>query len=314
MKKIYMGIDIGGTAVKLGLVREDGEILARMEQSVSFDGYQTPVLTTVLLAAEKFLKENQTPGGVLAETMPVGIGVSATGQVDSNEGVIAGTGGNMPGWEGSVVGPALKEKFNLPVTVANDANCMCLGEKWLGAAKDCNDFIGITIGTGIGGGIFTGGKILEGSRGLGGELGHFMTHARDGVSCTCKNRGCYERYAATTALVRRAKEADPELIDGRHIFARAEAGDEMVLKLIEDWIEEIAAGLIGLIHIFNPEMVLIGGGVSSQQKLLIDPLAKKVKEGVMPAFAKNLTIRSAALNNDAGLAGAVYYYIQKNIL
>lgn len=306
MKKSYLGIDIGGTAVKLGIVQEDGQILARMERSVSFDGYRTPVLITVLQAAEDFLKENH----MTAETLE-GIGVSATGQIDSHAGIIAGTCGSMPGWEGTAIGPALQEKFALPVTVANDANCMCLGEKWLGAAKDSQDFIGITIGTGIGGGIFTGGRLLEGSRGLGGELGHFMTHAEDGVPCTCGNKGCYERYAATTALVRKARELSPDLVDGRTIFARAEAGEESVRNLLDTWINEIAAGLTGLIHIFNPSLVLVGGGVSSQQKLLIEPLAGKVRKMVMPAFAQGLEIRQAALKNDAGLVGAVYYFISK---
>lgn len=304
--KRYLGIDIGGTAVKLGIVQEDGQILARMERSVSFDGYRTPVLTTVLQAAEEFLKEHAVMNEMLE-----GIGISATGQIDSRAGIVAGTCGSMPGWEGTAIGPAFREKFGLPVTVANDANCMCLGEKWLGAAKDCQDFIGITIGTGIGGGIFTGGKLLEGSRGLGGELGHLMIHAENGVSCTCGNHGCYERYAATTALVRKAQELSPELTDGRSIFAQAEAGEKSVQKLLNDWINEIAVGLAGLIHIFNPSLVLIGGGVSSQQKHLIEPLAEKVKKMIMPAFAQGLEIRQAALKNDAGLVGAVYYFISK---
>ncbi|MGN0292511.1 MAG: ROK family protein [Lachnospiraceae bacterium] len=306
MKKKYLGIDIGGTAVKLGIVQEDGQIPARMERSVSFDGYQTPILTTVLQAVEDFLREQEICAVELE-----GIGVSATGQVDSVSGTIAGTCGNLPGWEGSPVGPALHERFGLPVTVANDANCMCLGEKWLGAGKDCDDFIGITIGTGIGGGIFTGGRILEGSRGLGGEIGHFMTHTGDGVTCTCKNKGCYERYAATTALVRNAEKISPVLTDGRAVFAAAQAGDENVKELLAKWIHEIASGLIGLIHIFNPSMVLVGGGVSSQQELLIDPLAEEIKRMVMPAFAQGLEIRQAALRNDAGLVGAVYYFMKK---
>lgn len=309
MKKVYLGIDIGGTAVKMGIVQEDGAILFRTEQSVNFDGYQTPVLHTVLQTAEAFLKEHPQEAGRLQ-----GIGVSATGQVDSTRGIIAGTGGNMPGWEGTAIGPELEKKFGLPVTVANDANCICLGERWIGAAQNCSDFIGITIGTGIGGGIFTGGRLLEGSRGLGGELGHLQIHAGDGIPCGCHNRGCYERHAATTALVREAKKLDPELVDGRHIFARAEAGDKAVLELLDKWMDEIAFGLIGLVHIFNPSLILIGGGVSSQQKLLIEPLTEKVRKGIMPAFAEGLEIRQAALKNDAGLAGAVYYFkLRKNI-
>ena len=168
----------------------------------------------------------------------------------------------------------------------------------------------MTLGTGVGGGILTGGHLLEGARGLGGELGHYRTHALDGVDCTCGAKGCWERYAATTALVRAAQEKDPAWKDGRAIFAAAEAGDETVLALLDAWTDEIAQGLAGMVHIFNPQLILIGGGVSAQQKLLIEPIAAKVKASVMPAFAEGLEVRAAQLHNDAGMVGAVYYFRQ----
>ena len=158
----------------------------------------------------------------------------------------------------------------------------------------------VTLGTGVGGGILTGGRLLEGARGLGGELGHYRTHALDGIPCTCGATGCWERYAATTALVRAAQEKDPAWKDGRAIFAAAEAGNE------------IAQGLAGMVHIFNPQLILIGGGVSAQQKLLIEPIAAKVRASVMPAFAEGLEIRAAQLHNDAGMVGAVYYFRQQH--
>ena len=204
----------------------------------------------------------------------------------------------------------LEREFGLPVTVANDANCMLLGEVWAGAAKGYTDVIGVTLGTGVGGGILTGGRLLEGARGLGGELGHFRLHALDGVACTCGAIGCYERYAATTALVRSAQKAGLGLPDGRAIFEAAAAGDACTLAVVNAWIGEIAQGLAGLVHIFNPQLILIGGGVSAQQKLLIAPIAAKVKASVMPAFAEGLEIRAAQLHNDAGMVGAVYYFRQ----
>ena len=303
--KQYFGIDIGGTSVKLGIVSETGKVLAKGEQSVSFDGYQTPVLATVRKAAKEFL----TAQNISVENL-VGIGVSATGQIDSRKGIVAGTCGNFPNYIGSPIKAALEEDFGLPVTVANDANCMTLGEVWVGGAQGYTDVIGVTLGTGVGGGILTGGHLLEGARGLGGELGHYRTHALDGVPCTCGATGCWERYAATTALVRAAKEKNPEWCDGRAIFAAAEAGNETVLALLDAWTDEIAQGLAGMVHIFNPQLILIGGGVSAQQKLLIDPIAAKVKTSVMPAFAEGLEVRAAQLHNDAGMVGAVYYFKQ----
>ena len=303
--KQYLAIDIGGTSVKLGIVDEEGRVLAKAEQSVCFDYYETPILTTVLSASEQFLKEQDVRPQSLA-----GIGVSATGQIDTHTGTVVGTCGSLPNYIGSPIKAELEAKFGLPVTVANDANCMTLGEVWVGGAKGYTDVIGVTLGTGVGGGILTGGRLLEGARGLGGELGHYRTHALDGVDCTCGAKGCWERYAATTALVRAAQEKNPDWKDGRAIFAAAEAGNETVLALLDAWTDEIAQGLAGMVHIFNPQLILIGGGVSAQQKLLIEPIAAKVKASVMPAFAEGLEVRAAQLHNDAGMVGAVYYFRQ----
>ena len=290
--KQYLAIDIGGTAVKLGIVDETGAVGPKAEESVNFDGYQTPVLITVLKAAKAFVETQNIDVNTLE-----GVGVSATGQIDSRKGIVAGTCGNFPNYINSPIQAELERLFGLPVTVANDANCMTLGEVWVGGAKGYTDVIGVTLGTGVGGGILTGGRLLEGARGLGGELGHYRTHALDGIPCTCGATGCWERYAATTALVRAAQEKDPAWKDGRAIFAAA---------------DEIAQGLAGMVHIFNPQLILIGGGVSAQQKLLIEPIAAKVRASVMPAFAEGLEIRAAQLHNDAGMVGAVYYFRQQH--
>lgn len=303
--KQYLAIDIGGTSAKLGIVDEAGCVLAKTEQSVCFDYYETPILTTVLLASEQFLREQDVRPQSLA-----GIGVSATGQIDTHTGTVVGTCGSLPNYIGSPIKAELEAKFGLPVTVANDANCMTLGEVWVGGAKGYTDVIGVTLGTGVGGGILTGGRLLEGARGLGGELGHYRTHALDGVLCTCGASGCWERYAATTALVRAAQPRDHKWRDGRAIFESAHAGDPIILALLENWTDEIAQGLAGLVHIFNPQLILIGGGVSAQQELLIEPIARKVRASIMPAFAEGLEIRAAQLHNDAGMVGAVYYFRQ----
>ena len=256
--KQYLAIDIGGTSVKLGIVDETGAVLAKAEESVSFDGYETPILTTVCKAAKAFVEAQGLSPAAL-----VGVGVSATGQIDSRAGTVVGTCGNLPHYIGSPIKAELESLFGLPVTVANDANCMCLGEVWVGGAKGYTDVIGVTLGTGVGGGILTGGHLLEGSRGLGGELGHFRTHALDGALCTCGATGCWEHYAATTALVRKAQSCNEAWNNGRVIFEQAQAGNTRILALLDDWIDEIAQGLAGMVHIFNPQLILIGGGVNA---------------------------------------------------
>lgn len=172
------------------------------------------------------------------------------------------------------------------------------------------DVVGVTLGTGVGGGIITGGRLLEGAHGYAGELGHFPTHA-GGDHCICGLDGCFERYASTSALIRTAVSEDPDLTSGRVLFSAAEAGDRHALDLLDRWIGEIAYGIAGLIHVFDPQLVLIGGGVSAQDRLLIQPLKEKVLSMIMPDFADDLEFRPAALGNDAGLIGAVYYLMSR---
>ena len=298
---MILSIDIGGTAVKLGLVDRQGVIHARCEASVCYDGYETPILTTVIHEAQAFLARE----GVQVE----GAGVSATGQVDDRQGAVIGTNGKIPHYEGAQLKRGLEAALGVPVFALNDANAAALGECFAGRARGVSNVLMITLGTGVGGGIVLGGKIFGGTRGIAGELGHFTLY-QDGVPCPCGKRGCFESYAATTALVRRAKEATGEpSLDGRTIFARAGAGDAVMLSVLDAWIDDIAAGISGLVHIFNPEMVLIGGGVSAQEELLIAPLRERVLAQVMPRFAEGLRIEAATLSNDAGLIGAAKFYM-----
>ena len=296
--KQYLVLDIGGTFIKYALMGEDGSFLESGKVPSPMDCLDS-LLAAVAAVGEKFRGRYE------------GAAVSMPGRIDTRTGV-AHTGGAFPFIQDTPVGQLFAERLGCPVTVANDANCMILGEAWVGAAKGCTDVLGVTIGTGLGGGVLTGGRLLEGARGLGGELGHMRTHAVDGVPCTCGAAGCWERYASTSALVRRAVRTDPALDSGRAIFAAAQRGDAAVQALLDGWIVEIAEGLAGLVHLFNPQLILIGGGVSSQQALLIEPLARQVKARVMPAFAQGLDIRPAALANDAGLVGAVRYFLDRN--
>jgi glucokinase len=308
----YLGVDIGGTAVKMGIVTETGEILDKCSYDVAFDGYETPIFETVKKSIDTFLKDSN----VCAKDLS-GIGVSATGQIDSNIGSVVGVGGNIKNWCNTEIKKELEAIYNVKTTVINDANCMVIGEQWLGGARGYKNVIGITIGTGVGGGIIVDSKILLGSIGIAGELGHFSIDA-NGRECTCGNAGCYEKYASMTALVRDVKENYEKLgnvpftkeeVNGITIFSEVEKNTELQ-NIINKWIENISKGLISLTHIFNPEIILIGGGVSKQEKLFIEPIRKIVLENVMKRFSENLKIEAAMLGNDAGLVGAVYYNIE----
>lgn len=294
---MILAADIGGTSAKMALI-EDGVITVRREYAT-----RLPVIDVVSESIEHFLSETNAA--------PDGIAVSATGQVDTESGTVIGTDGKIPGYEGTPVKAILEEKFRVPVTVLNDANAAALGECAVGRAKGHRDVVMVTLGTGVGGGVVIDSKIYGGKRGIAGEIGHFTLY-QDGPKCTCGKRGCYELYASTAALVRRGiAETGQSELTGRDIFSRAQRGDKAMLSLIDRWTDDIAAGIGGLVHIFSPEMVLVGGGVSSQEKLLIKPLREKVRNQLMPRFAEQLDLRSAALGNDAGMIGAAAYWTQK---
>ena len=301
---MILALDIGGTAVKLGLVDEEGTVHARGSADVSFDGYRTPVFTTAVRAADAFLQAHQTDIG--------GIAVSATGQVETDTGIVVGTNGKIPNYEGTNLKAGLEAAFGKESWALNDANAAVLGECFTGAARGLKDVLMVTLGTGVGGGVVTGGRLLEGRRGIGGELGHMPLRA-GGPPCPCGLTGCYESYASVTALVRRCEEASGlSGLDGRRIFRLVSEGNRYLANALNGWIRDVAAGLCGLVHLFNPEMVLVGGGVSTQEDLLIRPLREAVLSQVMPRFREGLRLERASLGNDAGIVGAVRFWLDRH--
>ncbi len=310
----YIGIDIGGTQVKIGLVNTEGIVESMGTFDVAFDHYDTPIIETVKKRLVEFVEANQ-----IREDQIAGIGVSATGQIDVKNGIVIGAAGHIKNWEGCRIKDHIKSLYSVPVSVMNDANCAALAEQWIGGAKEISDSIMITVGTGVGGGIIVNSEILCGCGGGAGELGH-LTIRNNGVKCSCGNRGCYEQYASTTALVKMVRQQvkkgliaaelfEEGVINGRTIFSAIEQ-DDMLQQCVHKWIGYVADGLVGLIHTFDPEVVLIGGGVSAQQEHFIEPLRAQIKSRVMPEYAKRVRIEAATSGNNAGMIGAVYYCIR----
>lgn len=305
MSRKYLGIDVGGTFIKLGIVDENGTVGMRREVPIDRSGSET-VMETLMKGVDEFLLEH----GLDALDL-TGIGVSAAGCIDTANGRVANNGGNVPGWPHTEVTGPLTEKYGLPATIANDGNCVALAEAWIGAAKGKNDVICVVLGTGVGGGIISGGRLIEGARGFGGEVGHFPTHAEKKPEYKGDLRADYEKHAATSALVNLAYAAGTPWTNGREVFNAAAGEDKRALAILDDWIYEIAAGIMGLIHVFDPETVIIGGGVSAQEDLLIKPLRDKILGLVQPDFAEGLEIKAATLGNNAGMAGAVKYFMDR---
>lgn len=311
--RIYLGIDIGGTAVKFGLVNGEGVMVSEVsEYSVKFDNYETPIIETVVKSAKEFMSKNNKNFFDIN-----GIGVSATGGINSKLGIVEGSAGHIKNWEGTNIKKRLEAEFGMNTVVLNDANAAALGEMWKGAAKGRENVVVMTIGTGVGGGIIVDSKILLGSKGFAGEIGHIPVNV-DGEECSCGNTGCIEHYGSTSALVRNIKNAvisgeiigiNEDEIDGRLIFKQVSAGNKVVIKYVDEWINYISAALVGLVHIFNPEMVILGGGVSKQKEFFVDKVRDKVLHSVMDNFAQSLSIEVAELGNNAGIIGAVKFVI-----
>lgn len=310
--RVYLGIDIGGTAAKFGLVNGEGVMISEvLEYPVKFDDYETPIIETVVKSAKEFMSKNNKTFFDIN-----GIGVSATGGINSKLGIVEGSAGHIKNWKGTNIKKRLEAEFGMNTAVLNDANAAALGEMWKGAAKGRGNVVVMTIGTGVGGGIIVDSKILLGSKGFAGEIGHIPVNV-DGEKCSCENTGCIEHYGSTSALVRNVKNAVisgeitgiKEEVDGRLIFKEVAAGNRAVIKYVDEWINYISAALVGLVHTFNPEMVILGGGVSKQKELFVDKVRDKVLHGVMDNFAQDLRVEAAELGNNAGIIGAVKFVI-----
>ncbi len=286
--------DIGGTSIKLGIVTGDGEIFDFTEVATEGKKGGARVMENLI-------------SGLLAFEGYDAIGISTAGQVDRENGSIIYANENIPGYTGTKVKDILEKRFRKPVEVENDVNCAALGEGWLGAGKGLSDYLCLTYGTGIGGAIILGGKLYRGTGGSAGEFGHMILHP-GGRECSCGKKGCYEAYASARLLVEMAMEKDPSVTSGRELFARISYGDEKMAEVLDEWSEEASTGLASLVHIFNPQALILGGGIL-EQDAAAEALEKKARDLIMDSF-QNVRFMKANLGNKAGLYGAATLHLK----
>ena len=301
-----IGVDLGGSHVTAGVVGDDGSILSQYERDVedrSFDAVLS-LLQTVIDAALKDAKAKDS----------VAIGIGSPGNIDLSNGTVLYSP-NLH-WADAPLGERLRKKYGLPVFVANDARCATLGEHTYGSGRGTQDFVLLTIGTGIGGGIVSGGKLLIGNRAGAGEIGHHQIRPADGFICGCGKVGCFEAQASGTGLIRHAFAVAPSfprstLLDrerdklgSKAIRRAAQAGDEHALAAWRNFSSDLALGLANVIAVVNPATIALGGGVSSAGDFMIDAVRARVDEltTMVPRGTTELTI--AKLGNDAGQVGA----------
>jgi glucokinase len=306
-----IGIDIGGTDIKCGIADGEGNIVTKGKAAADA---HLGAERTIQKAAE--LAETLCAEAGISMRGIAGAGAGIPGIIDPGRGMVVYN--NNLGWRRVKFSKLLKERLKIPVYIGNDANVAALGEAEYGAGRDYKDIVMVTLGTGLGGGIISDGKILDGNKGAGAELGHMVLHT-GGEKCTCGRRGCFEAYCSATALIRMTRkqmekdaqspmwaacDGDAGKIGGKTAFRfyREDAGAK---KVVDKYIKLLAVGLANYANIFRPEAIVIGGGISNEGQFLLDLLEPKFKKQV---YGKNLgpkvVLRLAELRNDAGFLGA----------
>ena len=290
-------LDVGGTAIKSAVIDEKNELTDVRVTPSSLAGEGNLVRSAIAVA------EGYQGFDVLS--------VSMTGQIDDKKQTLLfkyrKTDEMDAGEVNYLVGEKLYEAVKRPVFLLNDSNAAALGEAYFGAGKNRRDFLCLTYGTGVGGGVIQNGELFTGQRGIAGEVGHMVTHA-GGRLCKCGHRGCYEQYASTTALLRAARKHCPELADAKQLFEAAQSNPAL-RRVIGAWEREIVEGLSTLTYIFNPSCIVLGGGVMEREDVL-EQVRRRYYKRVIPTFSK-ARILPAQLGNQAGMYGAAVYARQR---
>ncbi|MCQ2460773.1 MAG: ROK family protein [Clostridia bacterium] len=291
-----IGVDLGGTNIAAGVVDEENKIVAKMSIPTDLPKSADEIARSIAKLAELVCEKADVD---MMEVSMIGIGtpgaVNDEGVVenDANLGFV-----NIP-LRGLVAG-----KTGKVVYVGNDANCAALGEQVAGAGKGTDNFIAVTLGTGIGGGVIVDGKLLTGINFAAGEIGH-MCIELDGRACNCGNKGCFEAYASASALIRDARGVGLEVSGARDVFEAAQNGNSLAEKVVKNYISYLAVGITNLVNIFQPDMICIGGGIAAQGEYLLEPLRDIVAKNRYTKYSSKQTdICAAVLGNDAGIIGA----------
>lgn len=291
----FIAVDIGGTFIKYGLVSDEGIVLEKQE---------TP--TEAACGAEQLVhKVTGLIAALLAKNPNVaGIGISTAGIVDTKSGIILYANENLPGYTGTHLKEIIETQFKLPAAINNDVNAAALAEQWVGAGAGRKNFFCMALGTGIGGAIVLDGKLYKGTHFRAAEIGYFNKK---------RDEDYFEKRASTAALINMAAEElhTEEKLDGITIFSRAKAGAAAYVDIVDAWVGEISPGLANIICMFDPEVIIIGGGVSKQKDFLLKKIRASLPVYLPLPLLEGIELVTAECENDAGLIGAVYELANK---
>jgi glucokinase len=300
--------DLGGTHLRAATVDRNGNIHHRLKQPTPQAEQPTEIVRALVNAAHE-CEVQCTPHGRKISA----VSVAVPGTVNFAEGVVV-KAPNVPCLDGFRLSAALRSELQLPAIVENDANAAAVGEMWQGAGRRYSHLVCVTLGTGVGGGIILDGKLWRGVDGSAGEIGHIGVDPFAGVPCTCGSRGCLEVYASATAIVRMTRETQPryptsilhkvDTLTSERIYEAGLQGDELALEVLRRMGVYLGIGLASLVNLLNPEIIVIGGGVSYGWELFEKHMNQQVRERAFPLPAQRVKITRAECGDDAGLLGA----------
>ncbi len=311
MKKYRIGVDVGGTNVKIALVDLDGKIAYSNTVPTRAEmGYEAGVNNIKQAIKDIMQESNQSSKTIEA------IGFGLPGQIDYKEGVVKNLP-NIPGWVDIPLSKIIEDEFQIPTKLDNDVRCAALGELNFGAGKGCENLICITVGTGIGSGIILNGKLVRGAANAAGEIGHIKMQMNGGPLCGCGDYGCFEAFASGPAIVTMAKEyisggksakykemATDGIITPYIVAQAALQGDTVSIQIFKQIGKIIGIGLASVVNLLNPEKIIIGGGVADAGEILLEPIRQTIQDRAMPIQANSVKVVPAQLANAAGVIGA----------
>jgi glucokinase len=314
-----LAIDLGGTKIAAALIAPDNRVMDRTHSPTLVSEGLQPVIDRIFAMIDRLLSQCTTDAAQLD-----GIAIAAAGAIDTDKGLITSSP-NLPGWSNVPLRDMVRERYGVDSCLVNDANAAALAEHRLGAGRGTNNLIYLTVSTGIGGGIIVNGELYSGISGCAGELGH-MTIDANGPECDCGNVGCLEVFASGKAVAGEAKRrikqggqsrltdivsGNLEGITAEKVAMAAQGGDRLAMEVISRAAGYLGVGMVNLVNIFNPEMIVVGGGLSKMGELLLGPARQVVKQRAFPLCAGAVRIVTAELGDDAGVLGAAIYARQQ---
>ncbi len=310
-----LAIDLGGTKIAAALISPDNRVMDKIYSPTLVSEGPQPVTSRIFSMIDRLLSQGNTDAAQL-----YGIAIAAAGAIDTDKGLVTSSP-NLPGWLNIPLRDMIRKRYGADTCLLNDASAAALGEHRLGAGRGMTNLIYLTVSTGIGGGIIVNGELYSGTSGCAGEIGH-MTIDANGPECNCGNFGCLEVLASGTAVANEAKRrikegeqskltdivsGDPEGITAEKVAMAAQGGDRLATAVISRAATYLGVGMANLVNIFNPEMIIVGGGLSKMGELLLGPARQAVKQRAFPLCAGAVRIVTSELGDEAGVLGAAIY-------